>query len=91
MASGINCKKGKFLFGKRLGKVTTRRVRVGETKLVRYGQVLRQLYLKFVEISTGRPRYMRDRERKIFFTLNEFAYKETKDDYKLEDRFHKKG
>jgi hypothetical protein len=41
MASGINCKKGKFLFGKRLGKVTTRRVRVGETKLVRYGQVLR--------------------------------------------------
>jgi hypothetical protein len=29
--------------------------------------------------------YLRDKERKIWFTNNGFAYKKTKDDYKLDD------
>ena len=35
--------------------------------------------------------YARDRDSKNWFTYNEFAYKKTKDDCKLEDRFQKKA
>ncbi len=32
-----------------------------------------------------------DRDRKICLAYNEFAYKKTKDDCKLEDRFYEKA
>ncbi len=35
--------------------------------------------------------YAIDRDRKIWLAYNEFAYKKTKDDCKLEDRFYKKA
>jgi len=35
--------------------------------------------------------YARDRDSKNRLAYNEFAYKKTKDDCKLEDRFQKKG
>ena len=38
-SSGIKCKKRRSLFGLVLGKVAPGRVRVGDAKLVRQGQV----------------------------------------------------
>ncbi len=35
--------------------------------------------------------YARDRDSKNWFAYNEFAYKKTKDDCKLDDRFQKKA
>jgi hypothetical protein len=34
--------------------------------------------------------FSRDRDQKICLAFTKFAYKKTKDDYKLEDRFYKK-
>ena len=44
-----------------------------------------------ITFKTQRRVYARDRDRKNMLAYNEFAYKKTKDDCKLEDRFQKNG
>ncbi len=60
---------------------------------------LSQLSFKLIKVhhfdidsNTGGPRYMREiGTPKNWLAYNKFAYKNTKDDRKLEDRFQKKG